>query len=101
MFAPQIVFDAAAAQNRTGKRVGDRALLGDDAEVFCSIDKDAIPREQLVHLVQRRAELIEKIAQHRDEFLREIANLSADSGVGSGEARATEQLAQVVNFFAL
>src|SRR5262249_35839683 len=101
MFPPQIVLNPAAAEVWSGKGVGDRALFGDDANVFGSIDKDTIAREQFVHLIQRWPELIEKIAQHRNEFLRQIANLSADTGVGSCEPCAAEQLAQVVNFFPL
>ena len=48
MFAPQIVLDAAAAQVRTGKRVSDRAILRDHADVFRAIDEDAIARQQLI-----------------------------------------------------
>ena len=48
MFAAQIVLDAAAAQIRAGERVGDRALLRDDADVAGAIDEDAIARQQLV-----------------------------------------------------
>ena len=47
MFAAQIVFDAAAAQVRTGKRVSDGAILRDYADVFCAIDEDAIAREEI------------------------------------------------------
>ena len=40
MFAAQIVFDSAAAQVWAGNRIRDRALLRDDADVFCAIDKN-------------------------------------------------------------
>jgi hypothetical protein len=51
MFAPQIVFDPAAAQVRAGKRVGNRAVLWDDGDVLRSIDEDAIAGEQFIALL--------------------------------------------------
>src|SRR5437867_7269923 len=101
MFAPQIVFDAAGAQNWTRERVSYRAFLRHNADVFRSIDKDAVARQQFVHLVQSGAELIEKFVQHWLEFLRQITDLSANARVRSCEARATEQFAEIVNLFAL
>ena len=47
MFAPQIVFDSAAAQIRPGKSVGDGAVSWDDADVLRAIDENAIARQEL------------------------------------------------------
>ena len=71
MFAPQIVLDAAAAQIRAGKRVGDRAIFRDHADVFRAIDEDAIAREQFVDLIELRNEIIEKLFELRDESFRQ------------------------------
>ena len=37
----------------------------------------------------------------RDERFRQIANLTADARVGSGEARAGQQLEEIIEFLAL
>ena len=61
------MLDAAAAQVRTGKRVSDRAILRNHADVFRAIDKDAIARQQLVDLIELRNEIIEKFLELRNE----------------------------------
>ena len=45
--------------------------------------------------------VIEKLFELRDESFRQIADLTADARVGSGEARAGEELEQIVDLFAL
>ena len=62
MFAAQIVLDAAAAQIWPGKRVGDRAIFRDHADVSRAIDEDAISRQELVEFVELRNE------SHRETF---------------------------------
>ena len=74
------------------KRVSDGAIFRNHADVACAIDKDAIAREQPVHFIQLRNELIEKFFQLRNKGVRQIADLAADARVGGGEARAGEQL---------
>ena len=101
MFAAQIVLDAAAAQVRTGKRVGDRAIPRNHADVSRAIDEDAISREELVDLIELRNEIIEKLLELRDETFRQIANLTADARVGSGEARAGQEFEKIIEFLAL
>ena len=101
MFAPQIMFDPASAQIRAGERISNRALLRDYADVFGSIDKNLVARQQSVALVQTRLEIVEEFLQLRGETLGQIANLSAHAGIGSGKTRACEQLEKVIKFFAL
>src|SRR2546423_8289840 len=48
MFAPQIVLDSAAAQIRSRKRIRNRAIFRDHTDVFCSIDKNFVPSQQLI-----------------------------------------------------
>src|SRR6202040_1412065 len=101
MLAAKIVLDAAAAQIGARKRVSDRALARDHADVAGPVHEDAVSRQELVDFVQLRNEIVEEFFQLRDETGREIANLPADARIGSGEARASEKLEKVVEFFAL
>src|SRR5262249_61766028 len=43
MFAAQIVFDSTAPQGWARNGMCDRALFGDDADVFCAIDINLVP----------------------------------------------------------
>ena len=52
VLTPQIVFDPAAAQVWPGKGIGNRAVLRNDADVPCSIDKNAITRKQFIAFVE-------------------------------------------------
>ena len=101
MFAPQIVFDPAAPQIWPGKRVGNRAIFCNDADVLRSIDKDAIAREQFIAFIEARDKFVEKLPELRNEILGQIANLSAHARVGGGEARASQKLKKIIKFFAL
>ena len=101
MFAPQIVIDSASAQIRAGERIGDRTISLDHANVFRSIDKDAVPGEQLVDLVQLRDEFIQKFIETRNKSFRQITNLSADAGVGRSKAGTSEKFEEIVKLFAL
>src|SRR5438045_3387577 len=99
MLASQIMLDAAAAQVRSGKRVGDRAIFRNHADVPGSIDKNTISRQQFVDLIKLGQKTIQKFLQLWDETLRQIARLSADACVGSGEARAGQELEKIVKSF--
>src|SRR4051794_36730142 len=101
MLPAQIMFDAASAQIRPGKRVGDRAVARNHANIFGSIDENAVPGQELVDFVELWDEVVQKFAQGRDKRFRQVANLAADARVGSSEARASEQLEKVIQFFAL
>src|SRR5947209_15761184 len=101
MFAAQIVFDAASAQVWAGKRISNGAFLRNHAHILRPVDEDLVAGEQAVHLLQGRTKLLQKIAQQRQEFFREIANLAADPGVGGSEARAAQHFTEVVDFFPL
>ena len=54
---------------------------------------------KLIDLVQLRNEIVEKFFELRDERVRQIADLSADARVGSGEARAGQQFEQDCRVF--
>ena len=56
---------------------------------------------KLIDLIELGDEAVEERLQLRDERLRQVANLSADSRVGSGEARAGQQFKQIVELLAL
>ena len=101
MFASQIVFNPAASQIRPGKRVGNRAIFCDDTDVFRSIDKDAIAREQFIAFIEAWDKFVEELINLRNEILGKIANLSAHARVGSGETRASQQFEKIIKFFAL
>src|SRR4029077_7323245 len=76
VFAPQIVLDPAAAQIWPRNGISNCAFLRNHANVFCSIDKDAITRQQFIALVQARNESIEEILELRNKVLRKITDLS-------------------------
>ena len=99
--APQIVFDSASSQVWTGNRVRDRALLRNDADVFCAIDKNLVPRQQPVAFVETRSKVVEKFFELGDKAFWEIADLSAHARVGCGEPGARQKLEQVIQFFTL
>src|SRR5205823_2058440 len=101
MFAPQIMFDPASAQIRPGERISNRALLRDYADVFGSIDKNLVARQQSVALVQTRLEIVEEFLQLRDETLGQIADLSAHARIGCGKTRAGKELEKIIEFLAL
>ena len=101
MFAPQVVFDPAAAQIRTGEGVRDGALFRDDSDVFSPIYKNAVACEQFVAFIETWPEVIEEFFELRDEIFRQIADLPAHARVGGSETRASEQLEKVIEFFAL
>src|ERR1700745_3891305 len=101
MFATQIVLDPTSPQVWAGNRIRDRALLRDDADVFCAIDKNLVPRQPPVAFVETRAKVVEEFLQLGDKAFWKIADLSADAGVGRGEPGAGQKLEKVVEFFAL
>ena len=80
MFAPQIVFDAAAAQIRAGKRVSDGAIFRNHTDVPGSIDKDAIPRQQFVAFVRLGPNSSRNFFKPWNESVGQIANLTSDRG---------------------
>ena len=101
VFAPQIVVDPASAQVGAGKGVRNRAHLRYHTDVLGPIDKNFVPGQQPVALVQARPEIVEEFFQLRNEALGQIADLSTHSSVRRGEAGAGEQLEQIIKFFAL
>ena len=80
MLPAQIVIDAAAAQVRAGEAVGDGAIFRDHADVARAIDEDAIPREEVIDFVELRDEVVEKLAQLREERVRQIARFARRCG---------------------
>src|SRR5438034_6975198 len=101
MFAAQIVFDSASPQVWPGNRIRDRALLRDDADVFCAIDENLVSGQQPVAFIETRTKVAEEFFEFRDKAFRKIADLSAHSGVGRGEPGAGQELKQIVEFFPL
>src|SRR5206468_5556327 len=96
-----IMFDPAPAQIRPGERIGNRAILRNDADLPRSIDKNTIACEQFVAFIKARNKFIEKLFELRDEILGKIANLSADARVGGSKTRASQQFEKIIKFFAL
>src|SRR6478609_1640759 len=101
MFAAQIVFDSGSPQVRTGNRIRERALLRDDADIFCAIDKNLVPGQQPVAFVETRAKVVEEFFELGDKAFWKIADLSAYAGVGCGEPGTGQKLEKVIQFFAL
>ena len=101
VLTPQIMFDPASTQIWTGKRVGNRPIFRDDADVSCSIDKNTITGKQFIAFVEARHKSVEKLFELRNEIFWEIANLSTDASIRGGEARSRQQLEKIVKFFAL
>src|SRR4029077_2946645 len=101
MFPAQIVLDSTSPQVRSGNRIRDRALLRDDADVFCAIDKNLVPGQQPVAFVETRTKVVEKFFELGDKAFRKIADLSTHTGVGGGEPGARQEFEQVIELFAL
>src|SRR5206468_9774013 len=81
MFAAQIVFDSASPQVWSGNRVRDRALLRDDADVFCAIDKNLVPGQQAIAFVETGTKVVEEPFELGDKAFWKIADLSSHTGV--------------------
>ena len=101
MFAAKIMLDAAGAQVWSGKRVSDRAIPRNHADLPRSIDENAISGEEFVDLIELRNETVEKLFELRDETFRQIADLTAHAGIGCGESRAGQEFEEIIKFLAL
>src|SRR5215510_6073726 len=91
MFTAQIMFDSAPPQVWPRNRICDRALLGDDADVCCAIDKNLVSGQQPVAFVETRTKVVEEFFELWDKRLRKIPDLPTNSGVGCGKACARKQ----------
>src|SRR4029078_611114 len=101
MFTPQIMLDSTSSQIWPGNRIRDRALLGDDADVFCAIDKNFVPGQQPVAFVETRTKVVEKFVELWDKAFWKIADLSAYSRVRGGKPCAGQEFEKVIKFFTL
>src|SRR5215475_3632090 len=101
MFTAQIVFDSTSSQVWPGNRICYGALLGDDTNVFCAIDKNSVPGQQPVAFVETRTKVVEEFVELWDKAFCKIADLSADSRVRGGKPCAGQDFEEVIKFFAL
>ena len=68
---------------------------------FVAIDKNPVAGEKIFRLVHHRDHSIQECPQLRQETIRQIAGLAANTRIAGGETRTRELFAQVVDFFPL
>src|SRR5262245_42968415 len=96
MFAAQIVFDSTSSQVWSRDRVRDRALLGDDADVFCAIDENLVPGQQSVAFVETRTKVVEEFFELRNKTFWKIANLPTNARIRSGKPCARQKFEEII-----
>src|SRR5262245_63451691 len=101
MFTAQIVFDSTSSQVWPGNRIRYGALLGDDANIFCPIDKNFISGQQPVAFVETRTKVVEKFVELWDKAFWKIADLSAQSRLVGGELCYGSEVLEFIKLFAL
>ena len=97
----QVAIDPRGAQVRTRHAVGNGGLLRDRADVHHPVAEDLVVVEQLGDLADGHLALFEETPHRCVKALRHIAELAADTGVGGGKTRTSEQLAEIVDLFPL
>lgn len=97
----QVAVAAGGAEVGACHAEGDGGFLGNDADVHHAVSEDFVVIEELGDFPDGDFAFIEEGADGGIEAGRHIAHLPADAGVGGGETRSGELLAEVIDLFPL
>ena len=100
MVFPHVVIHAGRAQEGAGDAVGQGVFLGNHADAFHAVDKNAVPGDEAVHLFEHLARFLERLEGFFLKAFGQVGFHAAHARVRNRDAGARDVLHQFVEIFA-